>query len=90
MVANAIFGCTVEIFEDMDGCLVVLMVGSKAVGGQECESWRHVGPRALCEPVDGAHNPAGADVCASVFFEDFDRLFQCTVRKDIGKFRATL
>jgi folylpolyglutamate synthase/dihydropteroate synthase len=22
--------------------------------------------------VDGAHNPAGADVCASVFFEDFD------------------
>ncbi|MFM8945897.1 MAG: bifunctional folylpolyglutamate synthase/dihydrofolate synthase [Actinomycetota bacterium] len=22
--------------------------------------------------VDGAHNPAGADVCSSVFFEDFD------------------
>jgi dihydrofolate synthase/folylpolyglutamate synthase len=22
--------------------------------------------------LDGAHNPAGADVCASVFFEDFD------------------
>jgi dihydrofolate synthase/folylpolyglutamate synthase len=22
--------------------------------------------------VDGAHNPAGADVCATVFFEDFD------------------
>lgn len=22
--------------------------------------------------VDGAHNPAGADVCAAVFFEDFD------------------
>ncbi len=22
--------------------------------------------------VDGAHNPAGADVCASVFFQDFD------------------
>jgi dihydrofolate synthase/folylpolyglutamate synthase len=22
--------------------------------------------------IDGAHNPAGADVCASVFFEDFD------------------
>jgi dihydrofolate synthase/folylpolyglutamate synthase len=22
--------------------------------------------------VDGAHNPAGADVCASVFFDDFD------------------
>jgi folylpolyglutamate synthase/dihydropteroate synthase len=22
--------------------------------------------------LDGAHNPAGADVCASVFFDDFD------------------
>ena len=22
--------------------------------------------------VDGAHNPAGADTCASVFFDDFD------------------
>jgi folylpolyglutamate synthase/dihydropteroate synthase len=22
--------------------------------------------------LDGAHNPAGADVCSSVFFEDFD------------------
>lgn len=22
--------------------------------------------------LDGAHNPAGADVCAQVFFEDFD------------------
>jgi len=24
--------------------------------------------------IDGAHNPAGADVCASVFFDDFDPL----------------
>lgn len=46
--------------------------------------------------VDGAHNPAGADVCASVFFQDFDPagrrvlVVGCLRGRDPGEMLAAL
>ncbi len=44
--------------------------------------------------IDGAHNPAGADVCASVFFDDFDpdgrRILVAATLRDPGEMLAAL
>ncbi|MBI4883685.1 MAG: bifunctional folylpolyglutamate synthase/dihydrofolate synthase [Actinobacteria bacterium] len=45
----------------IEGFAEVVMPGRFEVMGHQ--------PLAI---IDGAHNPAGADVCASVFFDDFD------------------
>ncbi len=66
---TAVAICAVEAFFDApldlevvnEGLAQVVMPGRFEVVGHQ--------PLVI---LDGAHNPAGADVCASVFFEDFD------------------
>jgi dihydrofolate synthase/folylpolyglutamate synthase len=46
--------------------------------------------------IDGAHNPAGADICAEVFFDDFDPvgrrilLVGCLVGRDMAALLSAL
>lgn len=58
---EAFFGNALDPEVVTEGLAQVVMPGRFEVVGHQ--------PLVI---LDGAHNPAGADVCASVFFEDFD------------------
>ena len=58
---EAFFGAPLDMEVVNEGLAQVVMPGRFEVVGHQ--------PLVI---LDGAHNPAGADVCASVFFEDFD------------------
>ena len=58
---EAFFGSALDAETVQEGLDGVLMPGRFEVVGHQ--------PLVI---LDGAHNPAGADVCSSVFFEDFD------------------
>jgi dihydrofolate synthase/folylpolyglutamate synthase len=58
---EAFFGTALDIDVVMEGLANVSMPGRFEVVGHQ--------PLVI---LDGAHNTAGADVCASVFFDDFD------------------
>ncbi len=58
---EAFFGAALNLDVVNEGFAQVVMPGRFEVVGHQ--------PLVI---LDGAHNPAGADVCASVFFEDFD------------------
>jgi dihydrofolate synthase/folylpolyglutamate synthase len=58
---EAFFGSALDIETVQEGLAGVLMPGRFEVVGHQ--------PLVI---LDGAHNAAGADVCSSVFFEDFD------------------
>ena len=58
---EAFFGSALDAETVQEGLAGVLMPGRFEVVGHQ--------PLVI---LDGAHNPAGADVCSSVFFEDFD------------------
>lgn len=58
---EAFFGAPLSREVLSDGLSRVMMPGRFEVMGHQ--------PLVI---LDGAHNPAGADVCASVFFDDFD------------------
>jgi dihydrofolate synthase/folylpolyglutamate synthase len=59
--AEAFFGGALDRDTLLEGLATVTMPGRFEVVGHQ--------PLVI---LDGAHNPAGADVCASVFFDDFD------------------
>jgi dihydrofolate synthase/folylpolyglutamate synthase len=58
---EAFFGGALDRDTLMEGLSTVTMPGRFEVVGHQ--------PLVI---LDGAHNPAGADVCSSVFFDDFD------------------
>ena len=58
---EAFFGAAIDRDTLNDGLSTVTMPGRFEVVGHQ--------PLVI---LDGAHNPAGADVCSSVFFDDFD------------------
>jgi dihydrofolate synthase / folylpolyglutamate synthase len=58
---EAFFGAPLDMEVVNEGLAQVVMPGRFEVVGHQ--------PLVI---LDGAHNPAGADVCVSVFFEDFD------------------
>lgn len=61
MAVESFFGSALDQETVQEGLATVLMPGRFEVVGHQ--------PLVI---LDGAHNPAGAEVCASVFFDDFD------------------
>ena len=61
MAVESCFGSALDQETVQEGLAAVVMPGRFEVVGHQ--------PLVI---LDGAHNPAGAEVCASVFFDDFD------------------
>ena len=61
MAVESFFGTALDQETVQEGLASVVMPGRFEVVGHQ--------PLVI---LDGAHNPAGAEVCASVFFDDFD------------------
>jgi dihydrofolate synthase/folylpolyglutamate synthase len=61
MAVESFFGTALDQETVQEGLTSVVMPGRFEVVGHQ--------PLVI---LDGAHNPAGAEVCASVFFDDFD------------------
>jgi dihydrofolate synthase/folylpolyglutamate synthase len=61
MAVESFFGSALDQETVQEGLNAVVMPGRFEVVGHQ--------PLVI---LDGAHNPAGAEVCASVFFDDFD------------------
>lgn len=61
MAVESFFGNALDQETVQEGLAAVVMPGRFEVVGHQ--------PLVI---LDGAHNPAGAEVCASVFFDDFD------------------
>ena len=61
MAVESFFGAALDQETVQEGLAAVAMPGRFEVVGHQ--------PLVI---LDGAHNPAGAEVCASVFFDDFD------------------